>query len=344
MVANVISTLNFSRSSHANLLPLARGLLNFALSAPYDIYLHNSRIGFMPAYATVYRTLNQLAQQEAETVRAYGKNPMNVGCIWFDNVQNYHLQRDARIGRVNALRIGTAATYVETPDTPITALDLDDKQQRLACNERASPTVPILIGLVDQRHRETVGILHWLRVLVNHIPELDEYKESVSLWFRTRGAKQRLPAKPAVVHPLATSGKNETITTELKDGLVDFLEQCGQSPGDYHRRLILCGGDGLTFKKMVQLKHYLRFHPDPFERLAIMQPVLAPWHTVWTDTSRVIESHWGSYLSPDPSTLGHNAAKLGRHAPANLRKVDFDSGSELVRIWNKSGNSLIDEC
>ncbi|KAL1943190.1 hypothetical protein VTO73DRAFT_4265 [Trametes versicolor] len=332
VVTNVISSLSFSRSNRANLLPLARALLHFALSAPCDIFHYNSRIGFMPAYTTVYHVLEELAQQEAETVRAHGKNSAASGCIWFDNVQNYLLQRDARIGRVNALRIGIAATYVETPDAPLTAFDFDDKQRRLAANERASLTVRQLIGFVDQRHRETVGVLHWLRILVNHIPELARYKESVSLWFRTRAAKQRLPEKPAPVHPLATSGKNETITTELKDGLVDFLEQCGQEPADYHRRLILCGGDGLTFEKMVQLKNYLRFHSDPFESLAIVQPVLAPWHTGWTDTSRIIESHWGAYLSPDPSTLGHNAAKIGRRAFSNLRKVDFDSGSELVRL------------
>lgn len=328
----MISSLSFSRSNRANLLPLARALLHFALSAPYDIFHYNSRIGFMPAYTTVYHMLEELAEHEAQTVRAHGKNAASTGCIWLDNVQNYLLQRDARIGRVNALRIGTAATYVETPDAPLAAFDLDDKLRRLAANKRASLTVRQLIGFVDQQHREIVGVLHWLRVLVNHVPELARYKECVSLWFRTRAAKQRLPAKPAAVHPLATSGKNETITTELKDGLLDFLEQCGQEPADYHRRLIICGGDGLTYEKMVQLKNYLRFHSDPFESLTILQPVLAPWHTGWTDTSRVIESHWGSYLSPDPSTLGHNAAKISRRAFSNLRKVDFDSGSELVRL------------
>ncbi|KAI0351471.1 hypothetical protein OH77DRAFT_1416044 [Trametes cingulata] len=332
VVTNVISTLDFSRSNRANLLPITRALFHFAVSAPYDLYLHGSRIGFMPAYTTTYRALEQLAQQEAQTVRAHGRDEQQLGCIWFDNVQNYLLQRDARIGRLNALRIGTAATYVETPDTAVSALDLDDKRRRVAANLRGSLTVSQLVNFVDQRHRETVGVLHWLRVLVHHVPQLEGYKKDVSLRFRTRAARQRLPVKAANVHPLATSGKNETITTELKDGLVDFLEQCGQEPDNYHRRLVLCGGDGLTYEKMLQLKNYLQYHSDPFESLEIVQPVLAPWHTVWTDTSRVIESHWGAYLSPDPSTLGHNAAKIKRRAPPNLRKVDFESGSELVRI------------
>ncbi|KAJ2972242.1 hypothetical protein NUW54_g12312 [Trametes sanguinea] len=127
VVTNVISMLDFSRSNRANLLPTARALLHFALSAPYDLYHYNSRIGFMPAYSTVYRTLEELARQEAAAARSYGRAIGSVGHLWFDNVQNYLLQRDPRIGRVNALRIGTAATFVEAPDIPLKALDLDDK-------------------------------------------------------------------------------------------------------------------------------------------------------------------------------------------------------------------------
>ncbi|CDO73524.1 hypothetical protein BN946_scf185013.g159 [Trametes cinnabarina] len=331
VVTNVICSLNFSRSNRANLLPISQSLLHFALSAPYDLYQYNSRIAFMPAYSTVLRTLEDLARQEASVVHTHGQDPAKVGVLWFDNVQNYHLQRDVRVGRVSKINIGIAATYVEAPDAPLNALDLDDKVQRLEANDRATLTVPKLLRFIDQRHRETVGVLHWLRVLVQHVPELASYQTEVSLRFRTRGAKRRLPAKPSVVHPLATCAKNETVSTELKDALVDFLGQLGQQPESYQRRLLLCGGDGLTFEKMVQLKYYLQFHSDPLESLEILQPVLAPWHTLWTDISRVIETHWGTNLSPDPSTLGNNAAKIGRRTPSNLRKVDFDQGSELIK-------------
>jgi hypothetical protein len=98
------------------------------------------------------------------------------------------------------------------------------------------------LKLIDHEHFEMVGILHWLRTLVDFVPELAEHKSHVSLLFRTRAAKHRIPARPTKVHPLATSGKNETVTTELKDALLDFLDQIGQSREDYTRRLLLVGG------------------------------------------------------------------------------------------------------
>lgn len=58
MVAtNVISMLNFSRSSRANLLPLATGLLFFGSSVNFDIFRHHSRLGCVPAYTSVLRAM-----------------------------------------------------------------------------------------------------------------------------------------------------------------------------------------------------------------------------------------------------------------------------------------------
>jgi hypothetical protein len=64
------------------------------------------------------------------------------------------------------------------------------------------------------------------------------------------------------------------------------------------------------------------------------------WHTEWTDLSRVFEVHWESLLSPDPSSLGHSAAKINRAGPSNLKKVDYYPAADLaylvldVRILN----------
>ena len=76
--------------------------------------------------------------------------------------------------------------------------------------------------------------------------------------------------------------------------------------------------------------YYLSNHPDPFESLAILEPVLAPWHTVWTDLSRVFQRYWDSLLSHDPSTLGFSAAKIGRRAPSNPKKPDFNQAFEVL--------------
>ncbi|KAI0348908.1 hypothetical protein OH77DRAFT_1440721, partial [Trametes cingulata] len=332
VAVNAISILNFSRSSCANLLPTTYGLMYFALSAPFDLFHIGSRIGLMPAYTTIYRDLERLGAHAAESVQALGRDAARCGVIWLDNVQNYLRQRDMRIGRENVLISGVAGTYVEAWECDPKALDLDDKRARVSQNLRRNLTVEQLIGFVDQQHRETVGMLQWLRVLTTYIPELRKYRTHVTKLYQTRGAVQQLPVRESQVHPLSTSGKSETVTTELKDVLLDFLMQTGQQADDYQRRLVMLGGDGLTYEKLHQLKNYLQFHEDEFESFEIVQPMLALWHTLWTDLSRLVETHWGPPRSEDPSTLGHSAQKIRRPTPANLKKVDFQAGSELVYL------------
>ncbi|KAH9948898.1 hypothetical protein B0H21DRAFT_689338 [Amylocystis lapponica] len=309
-------------------------LVGNALSAPSDLFQINSRLGAMPAYNTVYSALERLADQEASIVAAHGRDPESTGMIWFDNVQNYLLQRDVRVGQENKLNIGIAATYVEIPRAIKSAFSLEDKRRRVAENRREKLSVEDLFGMVDESHCETVGMLQWLRTLTHYIPQLASYKEAVSSLYRSDGAKQQVPVQPARVHPLATSGKNETVTTELKDAVLDFYAQTGQKPGssNYKPQLTLFGGDGLTFDQLNLLKLYLQFHDDPFESFELVEPVLAPWHTAWTDLSHLIETHWGTPLSHDPSTLGHSATKISQRTPSNLKKVDYNSGAEMMYI------------
>ncbi|KAG6824880.1 hypothetical protein H0H92_005538 [Tricholoma furcatifolium] len=129
---------------------------------------------------------------------------------------------------------------------------------------------------------------------------------------------------------MATSGKSETMTTELKDAIVDFFGQMGSNAKDFQQRLILVGGDGLTYEKLIQLKKYMQFHDDPFQRFELLEPTLSAWHTEWTDLSRIYETHWDSILSNDPSSIGHSAAQVGRPAPPNLKKVDYYPCAEFM--------------
>ncbi|KII90822.1 hypothetical protein PLICRDRAFT_123648 [Plicaturopsis crispa FD-325 SS-3] len=326
-----ISSLNFSRSSHANLLPSARGMLYFGSSAPVDLFRYNSRAGNMPAYTSVHRMLRELSLQEAKVTEAHGRDPNTVGIIRLDNVQNYLRQRDHRVGRQNKLNIGIAATYFEVEGIDPKVLDLDDKRRYLAKNLRKDLTVDKLLSLIDNDHLETIGILQWLQALTR-IPELAHMKEFISILYRERAAKQPLPAVANKTHPLASSGLNETVNTELKDALVDFSGQIGQSSTDFLRRLGPIGGDGLTYEKFLLLKEYLQFHDNDFESLETLEPMLEWWHTEWTDLNRVFETHWGPPLSNDPSTLGHSAAKIGRKTPPNLKKVDYYAGTQLAYL------------
>ena len=226
---HALAALNFSRNQQARRLPVAKGILFFAVSAPVDLFSYESRIGNMPSYSSIYRTLRSLADQETAATQAHGRDASKWGIMWIDNVQQYIRQRDLRIGRENQMKVGIAATYFEIDPEGFVegAADLDDKRMRIAENKRKDLTIDQVLSWVDHQHLETVGVLHWLKVLTDYIPELESYRTHVSLLFRTRAPKHRIPARKTEVYPLATSGKNETVTTELKDALLDFFAQIG---------------------------------------------------------------------------------------------------------------------
>jgi hypothetical protein len=238
------------------------------------------------------------------------------------------------MGRVNQLRIGTAATVFEAEDFLPAAMDIDDRRARIAENKRKDVTVPSLLALVDQKHMDVIGALQWLRILVHYVPELSKYKSKVSELYRTKGAKKPInPHRKTRVHPLGTNAKNEAKTTELKDALLDFLNQMGQRDGDYLRKLLPVGGDGLTYEKILQLKRYMQFHGDELQSLELLVPMLELWHLEWTDLSRLFEVHWGHYLSSDdPGTMRNSAAEIGRKEPANLSKVDYYPYMQLAYL------------
>lgn len=184
----------------------------------------------MPAYSTIYNALKGLSTHAAAVTAAHGRDPTTCGFLQIDNTQHYKRQYDLRIGRTNQMVIGIAATYSELAGVEVSALDLEDKRRWIAKNLRLKATVKTFLDLLDAKHIETVSTLHWLRVLVHYIPALSKWREHVSMLFRTRASKLPLPAQATIVHPLASSGKNETVTTELKDALVDCRPRVRPSP------------------------------------------------------------------------------------------------------------------
>lgn len=331
---HLLSSIDFCYTENACRLPKIRGILYFACGAQHTLFNMNSRIGSTSAYSTVYSTLRRLSDHEARATEALGRDPDSWPILCLDNVQSYSKRRDLRMGRVNQMRIGTAATMMEAEDFLPAAMDVDDRRARIAENKRKDITVPLLLALVDNTHADMLGALQWLRVLVNYVPELSGYKAKVSELYRTKGAKKQInPHRKTKVHPLATNAKNEAKTTELKDALLDFLGQMGQHDHDYLRKLILAGGDGLTYEKLLQLQRYMQFHGDAFQSLELLVPILELWHLEWTDLSRIYEIHWGNYLSADdPGTLRNSAAEIGRKEPANLTKVDYYPYMQLAYL------------
>lgn len=270
-----MSSTNFSYSENLCRLPKISGLLQFSCGASSLLFSCNSRIGITPAYSTVYRTLEGLSKYEAELTEAIGRDLEKWLYGRFDNVQSYSKRRDVRIGRTNQMRIGTAGTAFEMEDFDPRAMDVDDRIRRVKECKRADISVDWLHKLVDGGHADKMGTAQWLGVLVHYAEPLKHFKTKVSEFYRTEGSKKQInPQRKTKMHPLATNAKNETKTTDLLAALVDFFGQIGQRNKDYIRRLIIMGGDGLTFEKMVQLKQYMQFHDDEFQSLALLVPIL----------------------------------------------------------------------
>lgn len=293
-------------------------------------------MGITTSYSNILWTLEELSKDEAKKLKAIGTDTRHGLDLVFDNVQTYAKQWEARIGRDNAMKVGMAATAVEINNFNPEAVKLENRRQ-LVCEgkqKKMALTVEGILKLMNAEHAQIVGALHWLQILTTYIPQLEQYQCNVREMFRTKPpANMRLDRNgvhKTAVHPLATSGKSETAVKELKDGLVDFLEQMGQTPEDYEQRVILAGGDGLTFEQMLNLKRISQTQDGPFKTFEILQPYLQLWHTEWTDLCRLFVAHFGEDGSTDPATIGHGSGKIGFKRPANLAKLDYYPASHHV--------------
>jgi hypothetical protein len=342
VVTSCLAALDFCKNDQARLLPLARGILYLSSNVPIDIISHGCRLANMPSVNTIKAALKGFSDQKAVVIRTRGRDisitnhpdgrtTTKAKVLIFDNVQHFHKQRDFRIGRENSMIIGVAGTFFEL-EVDLAALDPLDKRFRMTHSRRPHITVDDLLGLIDQPHLKRVGIIQFIEALTNYIPQAAIYKKDLYIRYRTLLAKLRVPSGVTPIFPLATSGKNEASITELKDALIDFLEQIGHVEGNYDPRLWFGGGDGMSYNNMGLLKNFLQNHEDLFQSFELLRPVLQVWHTMWTDLCRINETHWGAPLNDNPATLGHSAKKIGRAPPANLKKVDYYPSAQLLSL------------
>ena len=339
VATQVLCQINYAHNRNAKRLQVFNGILFLVNGATQTVLDYSSRMCITPSYNNIFDTLEKLSEDEAQKVKAIGRDCERGLDVTFDNVQVYAKQWEMRIGRESVMKVGMAGTAVELMGFDQQVVDLGKRRQLISEGrpKKMGLMVDDLLALPNRAHNRTVGALHWLQVLTTYVPQLEPYKSYVRTMFRTEPpASMRLDkngVRRTIVHPLATSAKNETSSTDLRDGLVDFLEQIGQTPDNHDPHLIFVGGDGLTFEQLGNLKRTMQFQDGPFKNFEIIQPYLQLWHTEWTDLSRLFVAHFGKDGSEDPSTIGYSSAKIGFKRPANLAKVDYYPGSHhLYRI------------
>ncbi|KAL1687063.1 hypothetical protein GGG16DRAFT_128226 [Schizophyllum commune] len=333
VATNVISTMLFSRSDRANLLPIASGILHFGCLAAFDLYRYHSRIGNMPAYTTIMRAMRRLAEHSAAEALAYGSDPSTLNILRGDNVHNYHQHRDPGIGFENELKTGYYGALYEAEDyIPVSAFSIEEKRRYVDLGKRREVNVEMLINLVDFKHLNTVLALQWVQVLLDYIPELSHLSPSLQSMYSELAAKLPLPVRKTKIHPLGCCSKNEMFYPELRDAHLDMLSQIGQTQEKHDTNLVVAGGDGYTYQRLLEMLDMLQFEGNIIDSLEILHPLLEGWHQEYTGNNEIIETHYGKPLTSDYSTLGHSAAKLGRRRPTDLKKVDYAQGAQLMYL------------
>ncbi|KAJ3771380.1 hypothetical protein FB446DRAFT_609077, partial [Lentinula raphanica] len=270
--------------------------------------------------------LPKRAEANAAAVEEIAQSKTRAGILRFDNMQKQINVRHQRLGHTSQMLIGCAGTYCEGEELEEGALDLDDKKRCLKQNLRASLSFDQLWRLIDHDFFTKVLPLQWLGTLfgfLDDLPEIRQYENQLRQLYEKIGTKQKVSPRTTKVYPLKSNAYNEMVTAELLKAIQDFLAQLGMSSDHFVRRLILAGGDGLSYERMVQLKNYLQFLENDFDRLDLLEPFLETWHTIWTNLSRIYEAHWVGLTSADPSTLGFGGNTLKRREPGNVSKVDY---------------------
>lgn len=333
VVTTAISKLTFSRSPHARLGPLLEGLFNIVSNVPDDKFRYDSRVGNTPSYKLVLRALYGLSQRSSLQILDICHDPSRWFWLITDNVQNYIRRRTLRLGRANHMNIGMAATVWIAPASnvdPSVIFNYDEKERLRAACHRDRITTVRLLRFIDQGHERKVFAFQWLWVLGNYITQLGHLKSHANTLLRTRAQIQKVPDVPTEVFPLPTTNGSEMKLPEFQRSVLDFMKSAGQTPERHHQRLIVLGGDGLTFELSHKVQQQRQFHNSPFHSFRILNPMLQWWHTFWTNDSRIIDRHLVSYASLNPATLGHSASKIARKIPINQGKYDYHQATELM--------------
>ncbi|KAJ3819357.1 hypothetical protein F5880DRAFT_1677906 [Lentinula raphanica] len=295
VVDDIISKLAFSRSPHARLQPVMKGLFEFASNASFDTFRYESRVSNTPAYSTIIKLLYALAEEGAKATIAYCRDPAYVVWATIDNTQDYHVRRMARMGLENVMNLGMSCVAYRRllKDEHRNALDYEDKQRRRRECDRNAITVPQLLRFCDQAHERKVLSYQWL-------------------WVLGDGGEQDLP--------------------KFQGAFFDFLKHLGQTKEDNLERMFIAGGDGLTFELYGRMMEQRQLHAGKFTSLRFLNPRCEWWHGEWTNNSRILNKHLVSYSSRDPSTLGHSASKISRTIRVNQGKYDYHQGTELMHF------------
>ncbi|KAJ6471022.1 hypothetical protein C8R45DRAFT_1165764 [Mycena sanguinolenta] len=336
-----ISSLTLSRNRYASgylALPLA--VWQFACQTHVSEKRIFSRFGFTVPDTTARACLDALSDSSMAKLRESVAEGIQQGTMrWqivLDNVQQYCRQRDHRLGHQDVLKVGTAATAILLEDCAPGAFNLQDHVERVMKQERRQLTIDPLYASIDWAYIHELTALHWVRILVYFIPQLEYLRPAVNAAFLSeRMTKHRLPkGRITKMQPLGTNAEHSTETHGMMRAMLDFESQMGLDEKSMEGLIFMPRGDGASIAAIWRIKKYLSAHPTHYKAFRNRVP-LGPeiWHTRWTNLNSIANNSYGSAAALDPSALSKSATAAGAKRPSNLKKVDFFPTSRSMKLF-----------
>ncbi|KAF8952164.1 hypothetical protein BDZ97DRAFT_1909450 [Flammula alnicola] len=235
-----------------------------------------------------YRARAPVSWHITESMAASPKNGVQVGAI-----SSFILSRNRFANGDLAMALGvwhfTAKSHIDVKRVysqfgNITHLS------RVAQMERKKMTVETLRADIDWHHLRNVQMLHWVRVLVDYVPDLNFLSSQISARFRSPPiAKHRMrEGRKTVVQPLGTNAEREIETQGMARALLDFDEQMGLGPEAATELLSWVHGDGASYATILRLQKYVCHIPDNHKsfRNRIATPEI--WHAKATKINSIV--------------------------------------------------------
>ncbi|KAK7012556.1 hypothetical protein R3P38DRAFT_3324130 [Favolaschia claudopus] len=334
-----ISSFILSRNSYASGdLALPLGIWHFAAGSHVDVKRVYCRLGNTVSDTTARSALVSMSQADSATMK--GKVQVattrgeSAGSYTLDNVQYYDPVLEHGLGRVNELKVGTAATFIYHFNARPRAFDAQDHIDRIFQGERQNLTTDILYDDIDWPHIEDTSDLHLVRVIAEFTPHLNHLAPQISARFRDHLAKHPIPVHKTILQPLGTNAEREVTSQGMHAALKEFDRQIGIEPEKCENILLWVRGDGGSHATIMGLKKYFAHTPNIYNSLrnVISTPELR--HTKATDLNSCASNHYGPATSNDPSSLSCSSQTANMKRPTDLKKCDFYPTSRSMNlIW-----------
>ncbi|KAK7028578.1 hypothetical protein R3P38DRAFT_2525871 [Favolaschia claudopus] len=336
-----ISSFILARNRYASgylALPLA--VWQFACKSHVDEKRIFSRFGLTVHDTTARACLDSLTDTGLEKMcQSIAEGIERGEMLWqytLDNVQQFCRQRDLRLGRQDILKVGCAATAILLEDCAPGAFNLQDHLNRMVKQERKEMTTESLYLDIDWDYIHELTALHWVRILVEFLPQLAFLRKDVEEIFHSeRMTKRRLPPDgKTVVQPLGTNAERETETQGMMRAMLDFEAQMGLDEKAMEGLIITPRGDGASIAAMWRIKKYLSAHPNHYKAFQnCVPPGPEIWHTRWTQLNSISANCYGAASAQDPFALSKSATAVGAKRPSDLKKVDFWPVSRSMALF-----------